>query len=550
MGRAVSKVAVAVAIVVIVAAVGAALYLTRPGAPEEVTAVELTGNLEQDIINVGKALQAAGISEVRYSVWSGGDPNSVMRVYGIVEAAARIMKMWGENGINVRISVDTNYYQKPDAVYQDFVSKWALNQAPDIMANGYVYIASLADEGYILDLTPYLSKYQDFLSDFYAPVLEAMKYNGKLYGIPQDTEARPIYISKEAAACAGIDLDDLAGKVKAGQFTWSDLFNLAKQAKEAGCVEWGLIHRKGSAHPDLIQFIYAFGGSLYDENTGKLVLDKEAVYKWFAVERAFADAGLLPHDMMSWDWGKQIHPTVVNGKAFAFIGGVWHWTEWQTKAYYHDPQTGEDRGLRPEEVEAKFYYTLFPAGEPGKQPVTLSQPFAWVINSKAGYQNPDYDRLKDIYQKLAVLLVIKASDPDIIAIHSIISSHLPVTKAGAELLQDQGFVNDLPNLPTIRSDEVRNAISDIVERTANPINIEFLMNTTYMLEYTHFTPKHPQYPKLADLFADAIDKVLRGTMTPEEAVDYLVSKINADPDLKDAVEVVGEVPTGWQFPQS
>ena len=172
-----------------------------------------------------------------------------------------------------------------------------------------------------------------------------------------------------------------------------------------------------------------------------------------------------------------------------------------------------------------------------------------MINSKAGYQNPDYDRLKDVYQKLAVLLVIKASDPDIIAIHSIISSHLPVTKEAADLLRDQEFVSNLPSLPTIRSDEVRNAISDIVERTANPVNIEFLMNTTYMLEYTHFTPKHPQYPKLADLFADAIDKVLRGTMAPDEAVNYLVDKINADPDLKNAVEVVGEIPSGWQFPQ-
>ena len=350
----------------VVAAVGAALYLARPGAPGGPVTVELTGNLEQDVVNVGKALQDAGITEVKYTVWSGGDPNSVMRVYGVVEAAARIMDTWSKNGVNVKIVVDTSYAQKPDAVYQDYISKWALNQAPDIMANGYVYIASLADEGYILDLTPYLSKYGDFLNKFYTPVLEAMKYEGKLYGIPQDTEARPIYISKEAAACAGIDLAGLADKVKAGEFTWSDLFNLAKEAKEKGCVEWGLIHRKGSAHPDLIQFIYAFGGTLYDDQTGKLVLDKEAVYKWFAVERAFADAGLLPHDMMSWDWGKQIHPTVVNGEAFAFIGGVWHWTEWQTKAYYHDPETGEDRGLRPEEVKAKFYYTLFPAGEPGR----------------------------------------------------------------------------------------------------------------------------------------------------------------------------------------
>ena len=548
MARALSRLAAGIIIVVILVAVGLAVYYVNQMQTKPPVEVSLTGNFEEDVKAIGEALQNEGIKEVKYTVWSGGDPNSVMRVYGIVEAAERIMEIWKKNGIDVKITIETNYAQKPDAVYQDYISKWALNQAPDIMANGYVYIASLAEEGYILNLAPILDKYKGFMDDFYPAVLSAMKYKDGIYGIPQDTEARPIYINKKAAVCAGIDLSGLADKVKNGEITWKDLYNMAKEAKDKGCVEWGLIHRKGSAHPDLIQFIYAYGGKLYDPNKDKLVLDKEAVYKWFATEKAFVDAGLLPSDMMSWDWGKQIHPSVVNGKAFAFIGGVWHWTEWQTKAYYHDPETGEDRGLKPEEVKEKFYYTLFPAGEPGKDPVTLSQPFAWMINSKAGYQNPDYDRLKDVYQKLAVLLVIKASDPDIIAIHSIISSHLPVRKAASQLLEDNDFINNLPSLPTIKSAEARNAISDIVSKTANPINIEFLKNTTYMLEYTHFTPIHPQYPKLADLFADAIDKVLRGSMSPEDAVNYLVEKINADPDLKDAVEITGEIPSGWSFP--
>ncbi len=549
-------------IVLIAIVAGAYIYLSSQQQPQttttppttttttttRITSVELTGNIEKDIINIGKALESNGIKEVKYTVWSGGDPNSVMRIYGIVEAAARINKIWSDNGINVKITIDTRYESDPKAVYNDYISKWSLGQAPDIMANGYVYIANLADEGYILDLTPYLDKYTSFLNDFYPALIDAMKYNGKIYGIPQDTEARPIYIRKDVAACAGIDLTGLADKVKAGEITWKDLFQLAKQAKEKGCAEWGLIHRKGSAHPDLIQFIYAFGGKLYDEKTGKLVLDKEAVYKWFATERAFVDAGLLPSDMMSWDWGKQIHPTVVNGKTFAFIGGTWHWTEWQTKSYYTDPKTGEPRPLTAKEIKEYFYYTLFPAGEPGKKPVTLSQPFAWMINSKAGYQNPNYDELKDLYHKLAFLLVVKASDPDINAIHSIISTHLPVRKEALKLIEDENWVNNLKNLPTIVSDEVKSNLKDIVEKTVNPINVEFIKNVSYMLEYTTFTPKHPLYPKLAEYFFEAIDKVLRGTLSPKDAVNYLVDKINADPDLKDNVEIIGEIPSNWAFP--
>lgn len=341
----------------------------------------------------------------------------------------------------------------------------------------------------------------------------------------------------------GLDVSQLPEKVKNGEFTWSDVYYWAKQAKEKGCAEWGLIHRKGSAHPDLIQFIFAFNGKLYDENTGKLVLDVPAVYKWLYVEWKFARDGLLPEDIMSWDWAKQIHPTIVEGKTLFDIGGTWYWTEWQTKQYY------KGRSLTPEEVKEWFAYTLFPAGEKGAKPVTLSQPFIWMINSKAGQLNPKYEELKDVYQALAFLMIIKASDPKINAIHSVISAHLPVRKAAAELIKDDQWLNNLKALNLDLAPEVKENIKDIVESTVNPINAQFLADVSYMLQYTHFAPSHPKYPALADIFKDAVDKVLRGEMTPEEGVNYIISKINADPELKDNIEIVGEIPKDWKFPR-
>ena len=521
---------------------------TTPTTTEKPTKVELTGDFEKDVVEVGKALEANGVSEVTYSVWSGGDPNSVMRVLGIVEAANRINKIWSDNGVNVRIEIETRYERDPGAIYNEYLSKQPLGQAGDFFVNSYIYISTLAEEGYILDITDYANKYSDLLNDFYSTILDAMKWKGKLYGLPQDTEARPLYFRKDVASCAGLDLAGLADKVKNGEFTWSDVYNLAKQAKDAGCAEWGLIHRKGSAHPDLIQFIYAFGGKLYNPDTGKLVIDKEAIYKWLYVEWKMARDGLIPENMMEWDWGTQIHPTTVNGKTLIFIGGTWHWTEWQTRSYYTDPTTGEPRGLKAEEVKEFFYYTLFPAGEHGKNPVTLSQPYAWMINSRAGENNPNYGTLKELYHELAFLILVKASDPDINAIHSIISAHLPVRKAAAQLIADASWVNKLKNLEIELSDEVKEQIRDIVEATVNPINTEFLADVSYMLDYTHTTPIHPLYPKLADILKDAVDMVLRNQMDPAAAVQYIIDTVNADPDLAAEVEVVGEIPSGWSYP--
>ena len=510
--------------------------------------VQLTGDFTKDVVEIGNVLEQNGVKEVKFSAWGSGDPNSVMRVYGIVEAARRINKIWADNGINVKVVItETHYVASFQDAYKEYLSKQPLGQAGDFFVNSYAFLPTLADEGYILDITDYAKAYQSVIDDFYPSLIEASKFNGKLYGLPQDTEARPLYIRKDVAQKIGFDLNGLDEKVKNGEFTWSDVYYWAKKAKDEGAAEWGLIHRKGSAHPDLIQFIFAFGGKLYDPNTGKLVLDVPAVYKWLYVEWKFARDGLLPEDIMSWDWAKQIHPTVVEGRTLFDIGGTWYWTEWQTKQYY--AKEGTPRGLKPEEVKDWFYYTLFPAGEKGKEPVTLSQPFVWMINSKAGQQNPKYDELKDVYHKLAFLMLIKASDPDINAIHSVISAHLPVRKAAAGLIKDEKWLNDLKNLNLDLDQKVKDNIRDIVKATVNPINAQFLADVSYMLEYTHFAPAHPKYPALADIFKEAVDKAIRGEMTPEEAVNYITQKIKADPELAQNVEIKGEIPRDWKFPQ-
>ncbi|RLF66266.1 MAG: ABC transporter substrate-binding protein [Thermoplasmata archaeon] len=514
---------------------------------------ELTGNFEEDVINLGKFFESQGISTIKYTVWAAGDPNSIMRIYGVVEGAHRINKIFEDNNINVKITIEHYWEDSFSSLYSKFLSSVPQGTNGDFFVNSYVYIANLAEEGYILDITEYANKYSSVLDDFYAPLLEAAKYKGKYYGIPQDTEARPLYIRKDVAKAMGWDLTGLAEKVKNGEFTWYDDYQKAKEAVEGGYANWGVIHRKGSAHPDLMQFIFAFGGRLYDENTGKLVVDREALYKWFMVEYRMAQDGLIPKDMMSWDWGQQIHPTVVGEKdnpsnTLFYIGGTWQWTEWQTKAYYKDPQKGESRPLTPAEVQAKMYYTLFPAGEPGKSPVTLSQPFMWMIASNAGKDNDKYDELKEAYHKLAFLIIIAASDPEINAIHSVISGHVPVRREATALLNDENWTNKLINLELDLSSNVLDAIKDIIKSTADPINIKFLANVSYMLDYTHFAPSHPYYPKLADILKDAIDKVLRGAMTPEDAVNYVVQKVEADPDLKDNTEIIGEIPEGWHFP--
>ncbi len=158
---------------------------------------ELTGNWQQDVIALGKWFQAHGVTKIHFSVQAAGDPNSVMRMYGIVEAANRINKVWADNGINVKITVDTYWESDFKKQFDNFVTQYDLGQNGDFFVNSYIYIATLAADGRLLDITEWVQKYwNSVFSDFYAPLMKAAQYKGKYYGIPQDTEAGPYTLGR------------------------------------------------------------------------------------------------------------------------------------------------------------------------------------------------------------------------------------------------------------------------------------------------------------------------------------------------------------------
>ena len=302
---------IAVAIIIIIVIAAAAIVATRGGKGAQTTTTttslspptKLTGNVVNDVVAIGKYLSAQGIKEVKFVVWGAGDPNSVMREYAIIEAAHRLNNILAEHHVDFKIVIDKqrSMFKRGggDKLAEDFAAAFQSGSNPDIMANSFKHVAIFAQQGYILDITNYIEAYQNLFNDFYSSIMKAVVYKDHYYGVPQDTEARPLYWRTDVAACikqkTGTDiLADLAKKIEEGQVTWHDVYKYAKMAKENGCSEWGLIHRKGSAHPDLIQFIYAFGGKLEDPQTGKLVLPVDAVYKWLYVEWKMARDGLIP----------------------------------------------------------------------------------------------------------------------------------------------------------------------------------------------------------------------------------------------------------------
>jgi len=84
-------------------------------------------------------------------------------------------------------------------------------------------------------------------------------------------------------------------------------------------------------------------------------------------------------------------------------------------------------------------------------------------------------------------------------LHSLRSPHLPAGEKAAILVRNAARVEQLQELQIPVHPDVLEKIVPITSKNANPVNMQFPVNATYMLEYTHLTPAHPYYTGPADI---------------------------------------------------
>ena len=94
------------------------------------------------------------------------------------------------------------------------------------------------------------------------PILwESTKVDGKIYAIPQDSEIRMFFYNKDMLRKIGKDeafIEGLPAMVESGEFTMTDLSNLAKEVVDGGAAKMGIIHRPNPG-PDYLMTFASFG---------------------------------------------------------------------------------------------------------------------------------------------------------------------------------------------------------------------------------------------------------------------------------------------------
>ena len=355
-------------------------------------------------------------------------------------------------------------------------------------------IPGLADGGLIVPLDDHVEEYWGLgYDDFYPTMWEAVKYKAKegpyageehIWGIPQDATPGGIWYRKDVLRALGYSDEDIAAMLpsSAQGVTFDDIARLAKEAKDAGLVEWGILHRPSPGDTIYI-YMKIFGGRVYDPAEGRLVLTKAAALAAFEWFKARVDEGVVAEAPPAWG---VIHAAFVDGQTlFTFASHVGTPSEWIAVYDLTDEVFRDDLG-----------FMLFPPAVPEAKPVTTLGPLAYLVTSgcvKPEEENPE----------AAAAVLFSASAADLMVKHTIQTMRPPIRKSAYDH-------------PALGAYEYAAYIKSVAP----------------MLEYAEDVPKHPDWGKYKTDVFEVLKGVEAGILTPEAAVDELEQTLKADiPDI-------------------
>jgi len=412
---------------------------------------------------------------VTIKVWAPADEVGRYRVDGPVMAA--------ESVTDFDITVDP---MRDPASVGDFGKRFALaadsGEAPHIVCAGHENIPAWANAGYIVDFEDCKDKFPEF-DDVIDNLWDAPTWKDKVWAVPQDTEARPMYYNKTKLKELGwsdADIDGLPDKIMKGEFTLDDLIATAKEAIEKGVVEPGngYWHRPQPG-ADQFQYYYSYGGRWYDQAEDKLVVTKSALRDWYAFQRRVVEEGITPENYNGTDWSIW-HDTVSHGDILFWNGGTYQWADWAVN--YVADLGGQDY------LFGFVGYALQPSGFKGVPGNTLSHPMVYMLTSP--------EASGDDYSDAACALLAKTMTAEINTLHAVGSGHLGVLKSQTD---DADYSSD-----------------------------RLLSEALYMLDYAFYVPNHASFGAyLGNLFSNMV-KVQNGEVTPEQAVEDVLAVLEVE----------------------
>ncbi|MFE0203706.1 extracellular solute-binding protein [Streptomyces sp. NPDC058985] len=359
---------------------------------------------------------------------------------------------------------DSEYYTKLQQMLR------SPKTAPDLVYEDTFLINSDITSGYLKPLDPYLEKWKDWDQFIDTAKAATAGEDGKTYGVPDGTDTRGLWFSKDVFAKAGLPAD-WQPKM------WAEVLDAARTIKEKvpGVTPVNVYTGKPAGEAATMQ---GFEMLLYGTNDGTTdpLYDKDSK-KWITAGKGFEDSlsfvesvykeklGPEVSDALDPNFGTAVRGELLpQGKLGIALDGSWLPQDWLEGSGHEWPEWSEELGLAAMPTQH--------GQAPGK--VSMSGGWAWSIPAKAA--NPDlaFDFVKTMQ-----------------------------TKANAQkwYIANSGIA--------VRED----VANDPAYVDAQP-GIKFF---TDLVESTHYRPAYPAYPKVSVAIQEAMEGVTTGDLSVEEA---------------------------------
>jgi multiple sugar transport system substrate-binding protein len=177
-------------------------------------------------------------------------------------------------------------------MFTNIDAQLSAGKAPDVFRAGYGQIGGYAKQGALLDLSSSLgSEKSRFIPAFW----EAVSYDGKPYGVPQQTDTSAIVYNKQLMSDAGItsfpDSLDKAWSFDEFADVMTKLRAKLPASKFPFAYNWQL-----AGSPRWLSWLFAAGGRLLDQDLTKAALPSAAGTKALDYTKAFFEKQWVPQN--------------------------------------------------------------------------------------------------------------------------------------------------------------------------------------------------------------------------------------------------------------
>ncbi|MFV0133556.1 extracellular solute-binding protein [Streptomyces sp. HMX87] len=359
---------------------------------------------------------------------------------------------------------DSEYYTKLQQMLR------SPKTAPDLVYEDTFLINSDIASGYLMPLDPYLDEWPDWDRFIDTAKAAARGEDGRTYGVPDGTDTRGLWFSKDVFAEAGLPADWQPED-------WDDVLTAARTIKRKvpGVTPLNVYTGKPAGEAATMQgfqmLLYGTG-----DGTSDPLYDKDG-RKWIAGGKGFQDAlafvetvyreklGPDVSDALDPNFSTRVRGELLpQGKLGIALDGSWLPQDWLEGSGHEWPGWSEELGLAHMPTQH--------GQAPGR--VSMSGGWTWSIPAKADNPELAFEFIKTMQ-----------------------------TEANARkwYIANAGIA-------------VREDVADDPAYVEAQPSIGFF---TDLVEYTHYRPAYPAYPKVSVAIQEAMEGVTTGDLTVEEA---------------------------------